>query len=86
MEDNMFQRLNDYKLSCGCVQQLTVCSDHLFTITIELYKEHEAYHIRVFKHGNNSTSCTKLAWEIKTSFKEAQDEFSRLLDSIPRNK
>lgn len=86
MGDNMFQRLNDYELSCGYVQQLKVCSDHLFTITIELYKEHEAYHIRAFKRVNNLTSCTKLAWEIKDSFKEAQDEFSRLLDSIPRNK
>ena len=66
------KKLSAYELACGKVENLFFDKTHLFETKIELYVEHGAYHVRGFKHVVNSSSSTRLFWEVFDTLSEAR--------------
>lgn len=81
----MYKQLNDYELSCGFVQEKLISSDQLFYVKVELYKEHDTFHIRAFKCIHNSSSCTRLSWDIEDNFNQAQNKFNSVCLEVDKH-
>ena len=64
--------MNDYNLSCGCVQTKTIGADR-----VELYKEHATYHVRRHSEFIDGVRRVNDAWLCFDSFKDAQKAFKR---------
>lgn len=47
-------------------------SDHLFSKRLQIYKEHNVYHVRVFHCVNNSPSSTRLIWQVFETLKDVK--------------
>ena len=70
--------LKAYDFRCGKVYGEIINRDHLYHTTLEIYNQHNCYHIRLFKWTNNSSVCDKLAWETCNTLKEALKIYKNL--------
>lgn len=75
-------QLSEYQLSCGYIQQKTLKTSYLFETKIELYKEHNCYHVRAFNYVKGSSSCDKIAWTTFDELKNARKYFKSLSKTI----
>jgi hypothetical protein len=75
-----------YFLKCGHVKTKILFTDHLFNVKLELYHEHNAYHVRMFKNVVNSSSCDRIAWEVLPTLKEANKVFNLLKKEVSSGK
>jgi hypothetical protein len=68
-------RLTDYQLSCGSVQFQDVGADH-----VELYKEHNVYHVRRFSRFVDGLRRVQECWLTLTTLTDARRAFKRQCD------
>lgn len=71
--------LTAYQLACGNVQKIILEQDDLFLTDMELYKEHNAFHIRCFKKVKNSSSCDHISWEVFDKLTEARYYWNKMI-------
>lgn len=70
--------LKAYDLSCGKVQKENINVTYLYYVTIELYKEHNVYHVRAFNHFRGSSVSDRLAWDTYNKVKDARKRYKEL--------
>jgi hypothetical protein len=64
--------LSDYDLSCGKVEieYIQKSYPHLdYQVKLELYKEHNAFHVKVSTHYNDT--AIKISWNCFDTYEEA---------------
>lgn len=74
----MKTKLSVYQLKCGYVQVEEVFLTCYHWVKLELYNEHNCYHVRAFNSVKGSSISNKLAWDCFDSVKDARKRFIEL--------
>ena len=70
--------MNKKELCLGHVFKHTIKECFLFIEYIEIYKEHNHYHVRHFNRVKGSSSLDKLNWETFDKFSDAKKYYNSL--------
>lgn len=70
-------KITDKLLSIGHCESSTINECNLFKVKKEIYKEHNHYHVRVFKYVKGSSSCDKIFWGVFTKLAEARKTYKK---------
>jgi len=66
-------KLKAYDFKCGKCEYVTLEEDHLFEVYMEIYHEHNSYHVRCFKSVKNSSVTDRITWEVFDTFKQTKE-------------